>query len=90
MQHFAHQAAVILQVIDELVVCCESTATLQVDQLILKLVDAVVLTTVANADVNACRLDVIKRNLNGDCEDICSIVNHVTKLLFGKYKKRAI
>ncbi|WAR14518.1 LOW QUALITY PROTEIN: hypothetical protein MAR_004623, partial [Mya arenaria] len=73
----------IMQVIDSLVAGRDCQESLNFDELVTKLVDAVALTAVGNADANACRRESIKRDLNEEYQAICSNTNPVTQMLFG-------
>ncbi|WAR16270.1 hypothetical protein MAR_030864, partial [Mya arenaria] len=84
IQQFTLRAMVpIMQVIDSLVAGRDCKESLNFDELVTKLVDAVALTAVGNADANACRRESIKRDLNEEYQAICSNTNPVTQMLFG-------
>ncbi|WAR12563.1 POL-like protein [Mya arenaria] len=84
IQQFTLRAMVpIMQVIDCLVAGRDCQESLNFDELVTKLVDAVALTAVGNADANACRRESIKRDLNEEYQVICSNTNPVTQMLFG-------
>ncbi|WAR07878.1 hypothetical protein MAR_017836 [Mya arenaria] len=84
IQQFTLRAMVpIMQVIDSLVAGRDCQESLNFDELVTKLVDAVALTAVGNADANACRRESIKRDLNEEYQALCSNTNPVTQMLFG-------
>ncbi|WAQ94141.1 hypothetical protein MAR_006612 [Mya arenaria] len=84
IQQFTLRAMVpIMQVIDSLVAGRDCQESLNFDELVTKLVDAVALTAVGNADANVCGRESIKRDLNEEYQAICSNTNPVTQMLFG-------
>ncbi|WAR19980.1 hypothetical protein MAR_001818 [Mya arenaria] len=84
IQQFTLRAIVpIMRVIDSLVAGRDCQESLNLDELVTKLVDAVALTAVGNADANVCRRESIKRDLNEEYQAICSNTNPVTQMLFG-------
>ncbi|WAQ94975.1 LOW QUALITY PROTEIN: hypothetical protein MAR_007446 [Mya arenaria] len=72
----------IMQLIDSSVAGRDCHESLNSDELVTKLVDAVALTALGNANANAFRRESIKRDLNEENQAICSNTN--PQMLFGK------
>lgn len=73
----------LLRVIDSLVAGRDNPASLNVEEMIKQLVDAVVLASAGNADTNVLRRDTIKQDMDEEYQQMCSNTNPVTSLLFG-------